>query len=368
MTDEVLVVGGGLAGACAAIALARGGRRVTLFEREAAPAHKVCGEFLSAEALRSLARLGVSPEALGAVRIDTVRVASRSHTFAAPLPFEALSLTRCALDEALLCAAADAGVRVLRGCNVEGADRESDRWRLRLRGGSASAKDVFLANGKHDLRGHARPAGVQGDLVAFKMYWRLAPAQRNGLDRGVELLLFRGGYAGLQPVEGGLANLCCVIRKPALRELGGRWENVLAHMRDECPHLSQRLRDAVAVLDRPLAVSPIPYGYVRRSTEPGLWALGDQAAVIPSFTGDGMSVALHSGWLAARMLLANRSSAEYQSTLHHHVGQQVQRATLLSRAMVSRAGQTASAMLLRAWPGALSAIAKGTRLDDTQSF
>ncbi len=34
-----------------------------------------------------------------------------------------------------------------------------------------------------------------------------------------------------------------------------------------------------------------------------MWALGDQAAVIPSFTGDGMSIALHSGCLAAAMYL-----------------------------------------------------------------
>ena len=52
----VLVVGGGLAGAAAASILAEAGRPVTVLERDRAPAHKICGEFLSGEALADLAR------------------------------------------------------------------------------------------------------------------------------------------------------------------------------------------------------------------------------------------------------------------------------------------------------------------------
>ena len=55
MRPEVLVVGGGPSGAAAALALARLGRRVSVLEREAAPRHAVCGEFLSADALKIIA-------------------------------------------------------------------------------------------------------------------------------------------------------------------------------------------------------------------------------------------------------------------------------------------------------------------------
>lgn len=51
LQSEVLVLGGGVAGCAAAIALARNGRGVTLIEREPISRHKVCGEFLSGEAL-----------------------------------------------------------------------------------------------------------------------------------------------------------------------------------------------------------------------------------------------------------------------------------------------------------------------------
>jgi flavin-dependent dehydrogenase len=54
LQDEVLILGGGVAGCAASIALARKGQGVTLIEREPTPRHKVCGEFLSGEALEEI--------------------------------------------------------------------------------------------------------------------------------------------------------------------------------------------------------------------------------------------------------------------------------------------------------------------------
>ena len=47
----------------------------------------------------------------------------------------------------------------------------------------------------------------------------------------------------------------------------------------------------------------------RRATEPGLFRLGDQAAVIASLAGDGIAVALASGAAAAHACLARRRRA-----------------------------------------------------------
>ena len=84
---EVLVLGGGPAGCAASIALARKGRAVTLIERELTPHHKVCGEFLSGEALADLHALGIDVASLGAVSIDYVRLAAARRAAEAPLPF-----------------------------------------------------------------------------------------------------------------------------------------------------------------------------------------------------------------------------------------------------------------------------------------
>lgn len=353
MTAEALVIGGGLAGCAAAITLANAGRDVTLVERESTPKHKVCGEFLSREALAYLPQLDIDVAALGAVPIHSVRFGGRSR---ASLPFAAMSLTRRTLDEALLQRACAAGVRVLRGHAVESLT--GHRAQL-SHGADIHASAIFLATGKHDLRGHPRPAGRQPKLLALKMYYRLSPQQAAALHGHVELLLYPGGYAGLQPVESGAANLCCLIDRETFRSLGATWEALLAHMQRHAPSLHARLHNATPLLDRPLAISSIPYGFVRERTD-GHWHLGDQAAVIPSFTGDGMSIALHTGILAARMFLAGDTAEAFQRKVRDDLHRSVARATWLSLGLVQNPRTMEAAA--RLWPGALKFIAAATRI------
>jgi flavin-dependent dehydrogenase len=356
---EVLIAGGGLAGSAAAIQLARAGRRVVSLERSTAAHDKVCGEFLSAEALGYLAGLGVDLAALGAVPIRAVRLAGVTRA----LPFRAMSLTRCRLDEELLRLAAAAGATVRRGCRVQALTPCGTVWRAQLENDVVEARAAFLATGKHDVAGHPRPPGKQPNLVGFKMYFRLAESQSAVLQECVELSLYRGGYAGLQPVEGGAANLCCLIDRAVLRRLGGGWANLLAAMQQQCPELRERLTGARPLLEKPLAIAAIPYGYVRAgAAADGLWLLGDQAAVIPSFTGDGMSIALHSGCLAAAMYLEGAASSLYHQQLHEELSRQVALATTLSRALVWPGTQRLMASAAALWPGLIETLAQRTRI------
>jgi menaquinone-9 beta-reductase len=364
---DVLVLGGGPAGAASAIELARAGLKVAVIERSMHAHDKVCGEFLSSEAIDDLKELGVDPMALGAIPIHTVRLAGMSGVSAVRLPFAALSLTRRTLDEALLQHAAGAGACVLRGHSAESLLRQSDRWTVRITGPERNcnleAAQVVLATGKHDLRGSPRPAGIQGDLVAFKMYLRLVDAQVAALRGCIELILFQEGYAGLQMEERGTANLCWVVRKRRLRDLGGRWELLMNAMQLENPHLRMRFRAAEPLLDRPLAVNPIPYGFIREeASDECLWAVGDQAAVIPSFTGDGIALALHSARLAARMLIADEPAGLYQQIFARRVKRQMQVATLLSHSLVKQPQRSLLEIAARLWPGGMRAIASSTRL------
>src|SRR5256885_16988030 len=63
---DVAIVGGGPAGASAAIHLATAGVRVALFEQKRFPRAKLCGEFISPECLDHFARLGVEDRMLAA--------------------------------------------------------------------------------------------------------------------------------------------------------------------------------------------------------------------------------------------------------------------------------------------------------------
>ena len=357
-----LVIGGGLAGAAFAIRVARAGRRVVLIERESGENDKVCGEFLSGETQAAIGALGVDLSALGALPIQTVSLCRGADRVTVKLPFPASSLSRRRLDERLLQEAVDAGAEVHRGAAVTAVAGSVGDWRAELADGRIlHAEALFLATGKHDIPGRPRGGGTQDDLVAFKGYWRLSPAQTSALGDGVELHLFDGGYAGLQRVEGGRANLCFLVSRAVLKEVGRPWPVLLAHLRRACPQVDLRLVGGQPIHARPMALAALPYGYVRTTTE-GPWHLGDQAAVIPSFSGDGMALALHSAAVAAEAYLAGRSSPAFQKQLAADVGAQVRRATWLSRALVRPGTQALIMTLACRFPALVEAVARSTRL------
>ena len=356
-----LVIGGGPAGAMVALRLATAGRKVVLIEKESVPHHKVCGEFLSREAIDYLHQAGINPLHLGAKRIRSLRLSAGAKVVEAPLPFQALSLSRRVLDATLLARAEESGCHILRGTAVESLTADGNHWIASLSNGDTfSAPNVFLATGKHDLRGFPRSHARQSDFIGLKKHWQLAPAQLLALRDCMDLYLFPGGYGGLSLIENDVANLCLAVRRSALRSSGG-WPQLLALILSGNRHLHQLLVGATPLWPRPLAISPIPYGYLIRESC-GLWCVGDQAAVIPSFTGDGISIALHSAALAAQMFLAGSSPTEYTRALSAQLTRSMTLATWLSFAAVSGAGRTAALAALMLAPNAMRWVAASTRI------
>lgn len=353
----VLIAGGGAAGAAAACLL---GPEALVIERETAAHDKMCGEFISAEAAPYLHRLGLDLEALGAVRVDAVRLVHRNRVATAKLPFPAYGLSRRVLDEALLRRAEERGATVLRGHTV----RNLRDGVVEVQGlGRFPGRTVFLATGKHELRGAKRAlARPPEDLVGLKMYFRLDPAQADELAGFVEILILRGGYAGLQSVEDGTANLCLLLERDRFVESGQGWDGVQALLEAESPHLARRLRGARTLLERPLAIFRVPYGHVHQaqaSDPANVYRLGDQFGVIPSFCGDGVSIALHTAFAAVDAHRAT-ATADYHRTLRRTLAPQIGRATA-----VYRMGRAAPALVTGlAWlcPGALRSIARLTRI------
>jgi flavin-dependent dehydrogenase len=368
LQDEVLIIGGGVAGCAASIALARKGRSVTLIEREPMPHHKVCGEFLSGEALEDLHALGINVTSLGAVPINFVRLAAARRAATAPLPFPAKSLTRKALDTALIAEAIAAGVHVERGRGVQSLSRaKSNLWQAKLDDGTAyEAPTAFLATGKHDLRGHSRPKDRR-QWIGFKMYFRMLQEQTAELGDASELTLYAGGYGGIQPVEDHVTNFCCVVQRQYFEQASLRWEGLLAKMQKDCPHLAMRLSGAEPLLEKPITVTHIPYGFLRRTTEDGLYCIGDQAAVIPSFTGDGISIALHTARRGAAAYLASEPAQVFQPRLRLEMLPQMRIAEAAANGLSNALARAALPYCLRVWPGAMRVTARLTRVTQPTS-
>lgn len=357
MVEPVMVLGGGLAGASAALRLARAGIRVKLFERHTGPHHKVCGEFLSVEAQSDLRDTGLEPIALGAVPIDQVRVIRGKKKVTSRLPFTALGIGREILDEALLDAAGKAGAEVRRGVKVIAMAPEG----IETSEGGCRPETVFLATGKHDLRGAKRPdAGAGADYIGFKMHWRISAAQDAELGGAIELLLFEGGYVGLQRIGTRLMNFCALARRD---RFCGSWNGLLAELARE-PHVARRLDGASEAFDRPVSIAGLPYGYVHRPEQDrdGLFRLGDQAALTAPLTGDGMAIALRSAALAAECYRRGLGSADYTRRLNREIGGQVRRAMLLHR-LVDLPILPVALGVLAIYPSLLGRLATATRLE-----
>jgi hypothetical protein len=398
---RTVIIGGGLAGGGVAARLAHLGHPALVLEREVGAHDKICGEFLSVEAGQHLAALGLDVARLGGARIDSMRLHVGRRVAEARLPFVATGVTRRALDAALLDHAAALGADVQRGVTVRGLAQGRAETTLGSVGGGA----LVLATGKHELRGVARdPSGTIDDLIGFKMFFKATPKLRAALTGAVTVTAYDGGYAGLQCVENDRLNLCLLVERGRFKALGGRWEVLFAALVRE-PGL-RLLADAEALLARPLTIAGVPYGYLFRNSTPQgrenagkmpgsdrewrddgavradcggssggfvgknvapapadlLWRVGDQAAVIPSFCGDGMAMALHGARLAADRLAAGAGPADFQARLYGDVARQVRLATLLQRIATSRAGRFALINGLAAVPGALGLLARWTRV------
>lgn len=363
MRTPLVIVGGGVAGGAAAVLLARAGQQVMLLERERAPKPKVCGEFLSCAAYDHLVALGLEPAALGALPISRLRLSAGTRQVAATLPFTGWSLPRDVLDEALLQRASALGADIRRGCVVRTLDG-GERPRLTVDGkGEMEAGAVFLASGKHDLRGVAREIAAADDLIGLKAYFHLTGSEAQALEGRIELGLFDGGYAGLQLVGRYRANLSLLVRQERFAATGNDWFRLLDDVCRENTLLGTRLAHALPETDRPLAIFRLPFGFRHRPDgQAHLFRLGDQMACMPSFAGDGMSIALHSAARATQAYLAGDHADTYHAHMRRDLRTQFIWGRLLSQVIGTRSGRALFMAAAAALPTMMPALAHLTRL------
>ena len=318
---DLLVVGGGPAGAAAALEARRHGLAVSIWERDRFPRHKVCGEFLSSESLSALEE-EIALEAYHPAvirRSEFISPRGRVHGF--PLPHPGRGLSRRALDEALWRAAASRGAEVHEGEGVRRVSRQvatrgdgsSCLWELDSMGGrNDRGRALIVSAGRWwSLEGISGPTKNHGEHGGA---WLGAKAHFGGLSPrdAVEMCYFSGGYCGLAPIEGGLYNACCLVHR-SLAQDGSAVADFAAWITEISGHhaLAERLRPGSQV-SKTVATAPVKPAR-RRSNIQGALLAGDAAGFLDPFTGDGISIALQSGRLAARVLagcLKNRSVPE----------------------------------------------------------
>ncbi len=350
---DLLVVGGGPAGARLATLAADGGCAVVLLERARFPRDKVCGEFVSAEGCRVLGRLGVLPALLdaGAARIDTCAVtAGPAAGISSPLPDlgggarAGLGVSRERLDGLLRARARAAGATVLEGYDaaphvVSGRIVGATIGRVGTGGGTErlDAAVIVAADGRRsvfaapDYRAPVRRTRSSA-WFGLKVHLRGAGA---AIGRRVELHAFDGGYAGLCAIEERRLNACLLVRVGALRACGGDPSRLFAERVLAEPHVRAAVAEATPCSPWH-SVGPLRWG-VRRAAARGVLCVGDAAGTIDPLCGEGMSHALSAAELVLPHIAAAIEQggvdpaieATYRTAWRHAFGAAIRRARVL---------------------------------------
>ncbi|MCA9235626.1 MAG: NAD(P)/FAD-dependent oxidoreductase [Planctomycetales bacterium] len=294
---DAVVIGGGPAGSVAARQLALRGVRTALIEATVFPRRKVCGGCLNARALAALEQVGLSA-AVGECRPTTINAVDlwrggQQVSISTPC---GVAVSRSRLDDALLNAAASAGVCVVTGTQATVGTIDGEPWReIHLRHHDQSrnairARVVVACDGlgRPSLRElpefAARPAlgsriGAGATLPAKAA--RCIPRER------IVMAVGRAGYVGAVRLGDGAGNLAAALdpQLVAAADLGAAVQQLLHEAGvaglSNLPELQWRGT-------RPLTQRS-PLAAAER-----LFLVGDAAGYVEPFTGEGMAAAIDS--------------------------------------------------------------------------
>ncbi|MEI7754096.1 MAG: geranylgeranyl reductase family protein [Actinomycetota bacterium] len=316
---DLLVIGGGPAGAAAALRAARAGVRVMLFEKGPHGRDKVCGDGLTPRAVAALNDLDLS--IAGAHRIDGLRMIAGKTTrellwpTTDRFPNHGAVWPRRRFDTFLIDAAIAAGAEVRFDCEalpVLDGDRVVGVSVVSASGGSETftAPFTILATGAQGAA--AKMLGAKRDPdepfgLAIRAYATTPRHAERHLEACLSLRDEHGtpvpGYGWMFPAGDGTVN----IGVGALSTMQGFKKLNLNTLLDQYAAIVREPWGLGEYIEKPRAWR-LPMSCVRRHG-PGWVAVGDSAGFVNPMNGEGIDYGLESGTLAVDLFLADVATA-----------------------------------------------------------
>ena len=259
---DILIVGGGIGGLTAAIALGGHGHRVTVIERDPAWSVYGVGIIQQGNVLRAMDQLGLLDDYLAAaVGFDFVAVHAPDGTLVAKVPSPRLvercpanvGIGRRALQQVLAQRAFSSGAEVRLGVTVDRLEASGDAVQVRFSDGSAGRFDLVVgADGIHSqMRREVFPDAPAPEFTGQSV-WRCNLPRPAELD---SLHVYNGPVgAGLVPISDALMYLYLTTPEPGNPHypLAGLAETMRAKVPAALGELAAQIVDDEAVVYRPL--------------------------------------------------------------------------------------------------------------------
>ena len=310
-----MIVGGGPAGSSLAFALAGRGVPVTVLDRARFPRPKPCAEYLSPQASRVLADMGVldAVERSGAAQLAGMVIRAPDGTrvvgeFAGcsvkGFRDRGLSVRREVLDAIVLAAARDAGATVREDARVVDVTRDASG---RVRGVRMANGDEIMADlvvGADGLRSVVARRLELARSARWPRRYALVTRYRDVGEIGEcgEMHVERGGYVGIADVGGGLTTVALVVPGHRAKAMASGREQFLDAWLTARPQLAERFTHATRV--SPVVATGPFASRARRAWAPGAALVGDAADFFDPFTGEGIYAALRGGEMLAPFVCA----------------------------------------------------------------
>lgn len=300
---DYVILGGGVAGLCAARHLLELGVHPLVIEGGGYPTHKVCGEFISPSSLPLLNQWDIHP-----VPIHHVELHAKKKELSFSFHQHAGSLSHLTLDMQLARQITDRGASLLtqtKVLNFTPPMHERDFHSLYLSTGEKIfAKCLLIATGR--IPGYSSTI-FEPRYIGLKTHF-------SGLQLNSTLYMFsfKGAYLGLSPVENGFANLACLSRIELFRQFSSP-DVFIDFLIGSHPKLRELL-DSGIKMKSGWMMAPIPEFGLRSVPDwPQTYWIGDAAGTIPPASGNGLSLAIASGYLAAEFAVKNQAHSFRQT-------------------------------------------------------